>query len=289
MTAQVAVGVDGSQESLAAARWAAREAELRKVPLRLVRVAERPGDTAELPYDGDDCGGYDRDGRAGAAVLREAEAWVRAAHPGVEVFTGQALGRAGAELTAAANESDLLVLGSRGLDGLRGFLLGSVSLRVAGAARRPVALVRAGARGAESGGEILVGVDLIHPCDALLAFAFAVASRGGRSLHFLNCWTLPPSYGRGAPVNPGLVEDMCTHRVKGLGDLLEPWRRRYPEVGTRVESVLGGASGRLVTASTQASLVVVGRRTTRTPSHLGHVAHALLHHSPVGVAVVPVR
>ncbi|GHG21430.1 universal stress protein [Streptomyces zaomyceticus] len=48
MTAQVTVGLDGSEESLAAAAWAATEAVLREVPLRLVHVEEWPN-TPELP------------------------------------------------------------------------------------------------------------------------------------------------------------------------------------------------------------------------------------------------
>ncbi|AJF63177.1 universal stress protein [Streptomyces vietnamensis] len=42
MTAQVTVGLDGSEENVAAARWAVREAVLREVPVRLVYVDEWP-------------------------------------------------------------------------------------------------------------------------------------------------------------------------------------------------------------------------------------------------------
>jgi hypothetical protein len=42
MTAQVTVGLDGSEECLAAVGWAASEAVLREVPLRLVHVEEWP-------------------------------------------------------------------------------------------------------------------------------------------------------------------------------------------------------------------------------------------------------
>ncbi|MFM9373199.1 universal stress protein [Streptomyces sp. Da 82-17] len=287
MTAQVTVGVDGSQESLAAARWAAREAVLREVPLRLVHVEEWP--TAAEPA----VGPRDRTGAEGtAALLHDTAEQARSEHPGLEVFTGQALGRAGAELTAVANESDLTVLGSRGLGGIRGYLLGSVSLQVAGAAQRPVALVRGdGSTPGTGGAGILVGVDLAHSCDALLAFAFAEASRSGQPLRFLNCWTPPPSYGQAAWINPGLVEDMGEHRIKGLGDLLEPWQRRYPGVEAKAEAILGGSGVQLVEAAGEAELVVVGRRSRHTAlgPHLGHAAHAVIHHSPAPVVVVPCR
>ncbi|MFB6520441.1 universal stress protein [Streptomyces sp. NPDC056401] len=44
MKDHVTVGVDGSAESRAAARWAAREAVLRHVPLRLVHAVDWPLD-----------------------------------------------------------------------------------------------------------------------------------------------------------------------------------------------------------------------------------------------------
>ncbi|MGW0821666.1 universal stress protein [Streptomyces sp. NPDC002845] len=49
-----------------------------------------------------------------------------------------------AALLAAAEEAELLVLGSRGLSGVTGFVVGSVSQRVVARSPRPVVLVRAG-------------------------------------------------------------------------------------------------------------------------------------------------
>lgn len=40
MTRTITVGIDGSPESHAAAEWAAREAELRDLPVRLLHVWE---------------------------------------------------------------------------------------------------------------------------------------------------------------------------------------------------------------------------------------------------------
>ncbi|MEU7515400.1 universal stress protein [Streptomyces sp. NPDC042898] len=129
MTAQVAVGLDGTVESLAALPWAATEAVLREVPLRLVQVEEWPN-TPEVPLP------YARDVAERAESLsRDAADRARKDHIGLEVLTERARGRANEELTAAANEADLTVLGSRGLGGVRGFIVGSVSLAVVGAYR----------------------------------------------------------------------------------------------------------------------------------------------------------
>ncbi|MET8452018.1 universal stress protein, partial [Streptomyces sp. NPDC005209] len=77
-------------------------------------------------------------------VLREAEERVRAAYPGLHLSDDQLEGPAIGVLVKAADEADLLVVGSRGLSGFTGFLVGSVALGVVAGASRPVVLVRAG-------------------------------------------------------------------------------------------------------------------------------------------------
>ncbi|MFF9011679.1 universal stress protein [Streptomyces sp. NPDC014870] len=283
MTAQVTVGLDGSEESLAAVGWAAKAAVLREEPLRLVHVEEWPN-TPEVPLP------YARTlAERAEHLLRDEADRVRKDHPGLEVLTERARGRAADELTAAANEADLTVLGSRGLGGFRGFFVGSVSLAVVGAARRPVVLVRAeGTTGAPEGG-IVVGVDIFHPCEALLAFSFNEAARRGLPLRFLHSWTLPASYGYAAVMDPGIGEELGGRLLGGLDDLLEPWRKRYAGVEVAAKAVVGSPAYQLVEASRTAQLVIVGRRNRKVPlgAHLGHVAHAVIHHSPAPVAVIP--
>ncbi|MFJ9576728.1 universal stress protein [Streptomyces sp. NPDC101191] len=298
MTPQVTVGVDGSEESLAAAHWAAREAVLREVPLRLLHVSAWP-DAPEVPA-----------AHAGAvtegdeALLREVAERAEKDHRGLEVRAERVRGPAAETLTAAANEADLLVLGSRGLGALAGFVAGSVSLAVVGAARQPVVLVRAeaprdlgsdgddGSDGSDENvgsGGIVVGVDIYHPCEPLLGFAFTEAARRGLPLRLLHSWTLPASYGYASLVDPGAGEELGDRLVGGLDDLVEPWRLRYPEVGATAETVVGSAAYRMVEASRDAELVLVGRRRPHLPlgPHLGHVAHAVVHHSPAPVGVIP--
>ncbi|MER8044657.1 universal stress protein [Streptomyces sp. NPDC094032] len=285
MTAQVTVGLDGSAESLAAVRWAAREAVLREVPLRMVQVEEWP-EAVELTG----AATLAAESRS-TRLLQDAADRVREDHCGLEVFTERARGRASEVLTAAVKAADLTVLGSRGLGAAVGFLVGSVSLAVVGAAGRPVVLVRAeDGWGARADGGIVVGVDIYHPCEALLAFGCAEGARTGLPVRFVHSWTLPASYAYATLVNPGLGEELGGRLLGGLDDLLVPWRRRYPGVAMTATAVEGSAAYHLVAASRRARLVVVGRRSRRVPlgPHLGHVAHAVIHHSPAPVAVVPV-
>ncbi len=68
-------------------------------------------------------------------------------------------------LLAAAEEADLLVLGSRGLGGVTGFIVGSVALAVVARTERPVVLVRSGERVADDHpkGGVVLGLDLERP------------------------------------------------------------------------------------------------------------------------------
>ncbi|MFF6909092.1 universal stress protein [Streptomyces sp. NPDC012389] len=291
MTAHVTVGMDESPESLAAALWAAEEASLLGVGLRLIHVEEWPV-TAEVPVLSAESlvERYE-------TLLRATADRVRSERPGLDVTTEMARGRAPAELTAAANESEVTVLGSRGLGGVVGFLIGSVSLAVVGRARRPVVLVRspaagppasaAGADGAGSG--IVLGVDIDSPCDPLLAFAFGEAARRDVELRVLHSWSPSPAFGYTAILDPGVGSGLGRKAADGLAEMLRPWRSKFPAVRVTERVSVGPAAAELVDASRSAGLLVVGRRSRRSPvgPHLGHVAHAVIHHSPAPVAVVP--
>ncbi|MFE8976082.1 universal stress protein [Streptomyces cyaneofuscatus] len=292
MTPHVTVGMDESPESLAAALWAAEEASLLDVPLHLIHVEEWPV-TAEVPVLSAESlvERYE-------TLLRATADRVRDDRPGLDVTTEMARGRAPAELTAAANEAEVTVLGSRGLGGVVGFLIGSVSLAVVGRARRPVVLVRSGSAssgagsgdaGSGSGSGIVLGVDIEQPCDPLLAFAFGEAARRDEELRIVHSWSPSPAYGYTAILDPGVGSGLGRKATEGLGEMVRPWRSKFPAVPVTEQAVVGPAAAALVDASRSAGLLVVGRRSRRSPvgPHLGHVAHAAIHHSPAPVAVVP--
>ncbi|MEW2171921.1 universal stress protein [Streptomyces sp. NPDC007027] len=291
MTRHVTVGLDESPESRAAARWAAGEAALRGAALHLVHVEEWPV-TPELPLPHTQAlvERYE-------TLLRETAEQARRDHPGVEVTTDLLQGRAVEELTRAAQEAELMVLGSRGLGGVIGFLVGSVSLAVIGKVRSPVVLVRrpedngtaAPAKASDdSGTRVVLGIDLDHPSDALLSFAFGQADRRSAALQVVHSWSPPASFGYTAILDPGVGSGRGQHAAEELTDLLRPWRAEFPRVEVTERAVMGPAAGELVKASREAGLVIVGRRGSRLGFHIGHVAHAVIHHSAAPVAVVPI-
>lgn len=127
-------------------------------------------------------------------ILAQASDSMRAAHSGLQVSTHSVADAPVEALLAAAEEADLLVLGSHGISGVAGFLTGSVSQRVVARSPRPVVLVRAGECIADEHfsavdgispdeipetpyRDVVLGLDTHRPCDELIEFAFDAARR----------------------------------------------------------------------------------------------------------------
>jgi nucleotide-binding universal stress UspA family protein len=133
----VVVGVDGSESSLRALRFAVERAEQRDVPLRVIRVWEPPGERWVPPgFDPEEATATER-----AAAEDELARW-RESFPDVEVDLRVSPGNPAGLLVDASGEAQLVVVGSRGRGGLRGMLLGSVSQQLLHHAHCPVAVVR---------------------------------------------------------------------------------------------------------------------------------------------------
>lgn len=138
----VLVAHDGSTHAQAALRMAARLAEALRLDLTVVRVwnlgtAPRPESSAV---------GYmppieDFEAATAAALERDVEP-VRAATDGITIRTAVAQGSAARVLLDASKNADLMVVGSRGLGGFAGLVLGSVSEQVVRHAACPVLVDR---------------------------------------------------------------------------------------------------------------------------------------------------
>jgi nucleotide-binding universal stress UspA family protein len=296
MMRPVVAGLDGSQESLAAADWAAREALRRGRPLRLVHAWEGlPDDDTEAGLPEVRAPQY----RA-RRVLRGAVELLGKRYPRLYVAAEQVRRQPGPALVAEAANAELLVIGGRGAGGIGGFLSGSVALAVVAHAERPVVLVRAGETAADehlpdrsgraSAGtpyrDVAVAVDIGGPCDDVLDFAFHAADLRTAPLRAVHAWHAPLTR-----AGPGVEERTrnLEEAERELTKLLEPWRAKYPGVAVRENLHEGRAAHVLTRAAGGAGLLVVGRR--RRPAtvgpHLGPVAHALLHHVHRPVVVVP--
>ncbi|KUO06353.1 universal stress protein [Streptomyces caeruleatus] len=289
----VLAGIDGSEPSLAAADWAAREAQLRGVPLRLVHaVPPLPGDPVPVQA-------AETLHHVGERMLQRVIADLGARYPDLQVWGEQAADAPAVALLGAAGDAGLLVVGARGSGGFDGLAVGSVAQRVAAAAECPVVLVPErpvggfgdGTRVAGGVAQVVVGFDAHRPVGEVADFAFAAAEARGALLRVVQAWALPAE-----AVSPQKLfvteEDRATwedQEVLRLSDALRTRQDKYPQVATRTDVVLLHPAEALLNASRGADLLVVGRRSDpQAPEgQLGPVTHAVLHHTRCPVAVVP--
>ncbi|ANP50616.1 nucleotide-binding universal stress UspA family protein [Streptomyces griseochromogenes] len=298
MAPNVIAGLDGSPESRAAAEWAAREALLRGLALKIVHVWEPvPDHTARVPQLGPEA-----HQRWVERMLCESAEGLRLRHLGLEVTGEQLPGTAADTLCEAARSAELLVLGSRGFGAMGGFVFGSVSLSVVAHVRRPVVLVRAEEQAADEHRTdpagvpsaaapfrpVVLGLDIDDPDHTLLEFAFDAAERRETPLRVVHSWPEPPTSLYRFSGDAELYDSLARRRAADFTDVLRPWRQKFPGVDVIEASRCGSAAQVLGSASRDASLVVVGRRIRTGPfgAHIGHVTHAALHHITVPVAVV---
>ncbi|MFF7648044.1 universal stress protein [Streptomyces canus] len=293
MLRPIVVGLDGSRESLAAADWAAREALLRGLPLRLIHAWEGlPSDAADLPE-------LDVPRHWARRILRTAMDRISERYPQLYLSGDQIARPAADALVTAGAEAELLVLGSRALSGLGSFMAGSVASATVAHAVRPVVLVRGDqahederlpdTAGLPAAGTpdraVVVGVDPAH-CEELLAFGFESAALRAAPLRVVYAWQLPYMPDSAEAKARKAVREVAERR---LTSVLAPWREKYPTVEFHALAEEGRPAQRLLDTARDACLLVVGRRIrpARLGAHTGPITHAVLHHVHCPVAVVP--
>jgi nucleotide-binding universal stress UspA family protein len=281
----IVAGTDGSEESLRAVDWAAREAALRGAPLRIVAAA------AVLPrmISRAGPGQYDTvtdvlDKERDRALAVAAERAAKSAH-GALIDTDQLTGPPAQAVVESGSGAQMLVVGSRGIGAFTALLLGSVSRYAASHAPCPVVVVRDEEPGPH--GLVGVGVGDMDNCGDSLSFAFEEASLRHASVLALHAWHAPQTdisragQMSAAPEQRAVAVDAARH----LDTLLEKWRAKYPGVPASQEVVHGHPGRALIGLSARADLVVIGR-------HSGHqgpgsVRHAVLNHAHGPVVTVP--
>ncbi|MFE7233488.1 universal stress protein [Streptomyces sp. NPDC001231] len=282
----VTVGLDGSPESLAAARWAADEAVRRKLALRLLHawplLAPEP---TRVPAEVDQNYWAKR-------LVHTAQAELQARHPGLSVVGNLVADDAQHALLQAASESEMLVLGSRGLEPVESYFLGDVSMPVVARAERPVVLVRAERperRQPTPASRVVVALKLHGSSDDLLDFAFHTAAARGVPLLAVHGRSVPLHVRVPRGVDHHISEDMTRGAREQLSGELHSWREKYPQVDVADSIRLVSPAKAVVEAGEGAAVLVLGRRRHRAGlvPRLGPVAQAAIHHGRCPVAVVP--
>lgn len=260
----IVVGIDGSLSALRATRWAAREAAARQASLVLIHARRVPRD-------------------ADHEMLAVAEKAAYEAASGVEITTDVRIDSATPALIAASKSARLLVVGSRGLGGFSGLLLGSVAAATSIHSDCPVVVVRGNGSDVElTTRPIALGVEASPVSDAAIAFAFDAASTRKVPLvavHAHESWSGMAGLG-----------DVEFDAYRVLAERLAGWGEKYPDVEVRRLVSTSRPAPELIRLSKLVQLVVVGSRGRGSLASLTHgsVSHALLNHSHCPISVVRV-
>ncbi|OKK03715.1 universal stress protein UspA [Streptomyces sp. CB03234] len=288
MSGLVVVGVDGSASSLAAVDVAAPEARARGARLKVVHAFIWPALHVSLGPSplGPPEGGLRK---MADRLVAEAVERARTAAPDIDVTDVVVTGEPLTVLEAQSRTAQLVVVGSRGMGGFVGLLVGSTAVHLAAHGRCPVLVVR---ERANTDGPVVLGVDGSAAGERAMAFAFAEAELRKAPLVALHAWTTwnaPMPAPRDASVPyanpPGALAE---EEERLLSEALAGCQERYPDVVVKHKVVRAGTREALIEASRSAQLMVVGARGRGgfTGLMLGSVSQALLHHAHCPVVVV---
>lgn len=278
----IVVGVDGSDQSLLALKWAADEARRRGAILRIIYAGT--GHPKTVP----DWFQPEGDLSAGEAVVDDAVALVATSHPGV-IVTGTTMELPADEaLTAASRSAGLLVVGARGRGGFAGLRLGSVGETCMQQASCPVAIVRTApidAGRSPQAGRIVVGVDGSAGSDRALRWALDEGERRSLPVLAIHAWHEPYNSGLSVSLS-NQYEVLAREVVEHAKVSAVHWN---PRVQFLAELRYGPAVAELRDVCGTEDLLVVGSR-GRKGIHgvlIGSVSRQAAHHVGCSIVVVP--
>jgi nucleotide-binding universal stress UspA family protein len=254
----VVVAVDGSPAARVAADWAARDAALRRVPLTIVHVIAPLdiGPWVDLPLTPDFWEDRDRQGRR---ILEKALATVNDALADSDeellIDTRLVHDTIVPTLIDMSKESDLLVVGCRGLGGVKGLLLGSVSSGLVHHAHCPVAVIHDEDPMMDhpATAPVAVGIDGSPASELATEIAFDEASRRGVELVAVHTWMNSADFPIEVP-----RDEVDAQAGEELAQRLAGWCERYPDVAVRRVIGQDNPAHKLLEESERAQLLVVG-------------------------------
>ncbi len=287
----VVVAVDGSPASDNAVRWAANTAMKRDIPLRLAASYSMP----QFLY----AEGMVPPSEVFDEMQRETLQTVdRAREIALEVAPDLRIGHAVAEgspidmLLEMSRDCTMVVMGSRGLSGLSGMVLGSVSGAVVSHAYCPVVVVREDNAVTEATkyGPVVVGVDGSEVSRRATEVAFEEAAARGAELVAVHTWVDTQIQGPGAgyAVSEDHWNAVQAEKDELLGTYLGELSEKYPDVVVKKTITRDRPVRALASAAEGAQLLVTGShgRGGFKGMLLGSTSRALLQQAPCPMMVV---
>jgi nucleotide-binding universal stress UspA family protein len=280
----VVVGVDGSQQGYAAARYGAAEAHRLGVALDLVHVLPGaiPVESGQVPMVSDaSLQSY------GADILRRARRESLDTWPGVRVETRLRSGSRSHELLACAEHARVLVLGSRSPKNLDRLWTGGTLTAVAGRSPCPVVVVPAAWDPSVVHGRIAVGVKDPEGAHEAYEAALSTARDVRADVVVLHAWRLEGVYDDiiGDRTGTDRWQQRQTELIeRELGEV----HQRFPDVGVRVYVRHEDPAHALVRVTCGVDRLLLERPEAGGPfHHLGRVGRAVLRDARCPVVILP--
>jgi nucleotide-binding universal stress UspA family protein len=292
-TRRAVVGYDGTQAARRAVDWAADEATRRRLRLEVVYAVDRgvlaAAPTSTMPWVPSHAVS------AADAVTAEGVDRARARHGQLSVVGTTLVGSPRSVLVDAARNAELLVVGSRGHEGLGSAVLGSVATSTVVHAPCPVVVVR-GDHFVSPGPQhpVVVGVDDSEPAACALRHAADLAASAHAPLRIvcarrplpLDGWVR--AYWRAVTptLDPVEVTDEAARVI--LGRAKNAVHAQQPGVAVHAVMAEGPPAGVILAHARDAALVVVGARGRGNVAGLllGSVSHGVVHGAQCPVLVV---
>ena len=287
----VVVAVDGSAASHNAVRWAANTANKRGIPLRLASSYTMPQFLyAEGMVPPQEL--FDDLQSETMEKIDEARAIAHEVAPELKIGHTIAEGSPIDMLLDMSRDVTMIVMGSRGLGGLSGMVMGSVSAAVVSHASCPVVVVREDNTVDESTkyGPVVVGVDGSDVSQKATEIAFAEAYARGAELVAVHTWMDMQVQASLAGLSAAQQqwEEVEREQIDMLTERLQPMADAHPEVQVRKVITRDRPVRALVENSEGAQLLVVGShgRGGFKGMLLGSTSRALLQSAPCPMMVV---
>jgi nucleotide-binding universal stress UspA family protein len=285
---EIVVGVDGSDSSKEALRWALAEAKRNSMSVHVLSTWSYPWMVAAPAPIGTAGPPPDEMAEASAAGLA---ALVETIANGSDVEISQEVlqGDTASALLDAGENAELLIVGSRGRSAFKRAVLGSVSSKVVAHAACPVIVVPEGATPDDSERVVVVGVDGSPNSEAALRWAVEQAEPGRDEVMAVHVVHNPAR--RNVERALELVDQEVQAAAEALAPVVDPAGDRADERGVKftMDIVAGDAREVLFERGIAADLVVVGVRGDGGVSSMlmGSIATYMVHHLPGAIAVVP--
>ncbi len=280
----ILVGIDGSERGRRALDWAIQRATRDDANITMMAVI----DSAIANKAGVDINIL-RETVEQALNVKRASAISE--HPGLAIESKVAVGNIVDALVDAANEHDMVVVGSHHGNTIGETIGGAKGLRISVSAKVPTVIIPADWDADSSAEGIVVGVGPDEAVNAnALEFGANEAVATGHPLELISAWGLPAWLERSAEAMGGGLGPVGEQRQAEIDASIERLSANHPDLQISGRSLEGSSPSRvLVEKSKGKALLVMGTnsRTALGRTLFGSVTHSVLLNLVIPTVIVP--